>query len=73
MLYMLYILTSISLSYLRCYLRLPTPEELQQRLGADLRCHVLLLHLTALLIMARVRIQSIFQAFHSKKLNFSSI
>lgn len=34
------------------YLRLPRPEELKERLAADLRCHMLLLHLLALLILA---------------------
>ena len=36
----------------RRYLRLPTPEEFKERLFADLRSHVLLLHLAGLLILA---------------------
>lgn len=37
--------------HLRRYLRFPTPEELKERLFSDLRSHMLLLHLAALLIL----------------------
>jgi hypothetical protein len=36
----------------RRYLRLPTPDEFKERFFADLRSHVLLLHLAGLLILA---------------------
>lgn len=46
---------TLALAALAChlrYLRFPTPEELKERLFSDLRSHMLLLHLAALLILA---------------------
>eukprot|EP00435_Cladocopium_sp_Y103_P041623 s365_g11.t1 len=45
---------TLALTLLAChlrYLRLPTPDEFKERLLADLRSHVLLLHLAGLLIL----------------------